>query len=226
MPVAPHRHRFGTRVVMTLLVVAPWPRPAAAQATAIPTHSLERTATIPGAGDGGAYYLTGVVTVTASAGSTLVVHDRNPEPALLAFDADGRFLYRIGREGQGPGEYLMIHALGFLKDTLWVTDPRQRRVTWYRDGEPVRVETWGSPILVASSVAFLRDGTVITYESAGADRFRPRVRERDGATIAELPVLRTESTRVRREVAFRDGPLSMFNPFAAIASRCGVFRTG
>lgn len=114
------------------------PLPSAGQ-EAPPAHHLQCIVTIPGAGNGGAHFLTGVVTVIESVEGTLVVHDRNPEPSLLAFDAEGRFLYRIGREGRGPAEYLMIDALGFLGDTLWVTDPRQRRVTWYRRGDRLRV---------------------------------------------------------------------------------------
>lgn len=214
--VAERRAFCRGQAVPTLLAALLGPVPLAAQEPAVPTHRLTHVATIPGAGHDDAYFLTHVMSVIADEG-TLVVHDHNPEPSLMAFDAGGRFLHRIGREGRGPGEYLVIRALGFLGDTLWITDPRQRRVTWYREGELVRVETWGEPDLVASPVAFLEGGTVVAYETAGTDRFRPLVRQREGTVVAELPVLRTESTNVRRNVSFRDQPLNMVNPFAATA---------
>lgn len=48
---------------------------------------------------------------------------------VRVFDAAGRYLRRIGHPGEGPGEFRSIGALGWVGDTLWITDPRLGRVT-------------------------------------------------------------------------------------------------
>jgi hypothetical protein len=54
---------------------------------------------------------------------------------IRAFDPGGRFLSRIGRTGEGPGEFRSIQSLGMLGDTLVVLDPRNGRLgLMSRDG--------------------------------------------------------------------------------------------
>lgn len=43
----------------------------------------------------------------------------------------GEFLGEIGREGAGPGEFLDAVTLGVWRDTLWVSDLRLRRLTFF-----------------------------------------------------------------------------------------------
>ncbi len=53
----------------------------------------------------------------------------------------GRYLRELGREGQGPGDFRSLGALGWQGDSLWVVDPEQSRVTWYHRGvDLIRVE--------------------------------------------------------------------------------------
>jgi hypothetical protein len=62
----------------------------------------------------------------------------------------GQFLLRdtrgtvrvVGRRGAGPGEFNSVGQLGWLGDTLWVSDGRLPRVTFFSDtGRLIRVET-------------------------------------------------------------------------------------
>ncbi|MGD8815985.1 MAG: 6-bladed beta-propeller [Acidobacteriota bacterium] len=44
---------------------------------------------------------------------------------VVVFDETGRYLYRIGRKGQGPGEFQVLAFVDVEDDVLWVTD-------WFR----------------------------------------------------------------------------------------------
>ena len=45
-------------------------------------------------------------------------------PAITVFSLDGQVLRRIGRAGQGPGDFeLAASNVGWIRDTLWVADP-------------------------------------------------------------------------------------------------------
>ena len=52
------------------------------------------------------------------------------ETALVnVFDRSGKFVDRVGRRGEGPGEFLGPTALVSIGDSILVFDPRQQRVT-------------------------------------------------------------------------------------------------
>ncbi|MFU8861672.1 MAG: 6-bladed beta-propeller [Cyclonatronaceae bacterium] len=51
-----------------------------------------------------------------------------PRMVLYAFEPDGRFITRIGRDGRGPGEFNTIKSLHILGDRLYVYDPGQYRI--------------------------------------------------------------------------------------------------
>lgn len=70
---------------------------------------------------------------------------------IRVFDEDGEFLHRIGRQGEGPGEFRDVSALGVRGDTLWAYDRQIRRLTLFDregrlrstvqiDGIPVRFQ--------------------------------------------------------------------------------------
>lgn len=57
-------------------------------------------------------------------------------PAITVFSVDGQFLRRIGRAGQGPGDFdLVATKVGWIGDTLWVAD--RRRVQLFTNDELV-----------------------------------------------------------------------------------------
>jgi len=88
--------------------------------------------------------------------------------------ADGRELARVGRQGEGPGEFTSITAMGWVADTLWAWDARQRRLG-----------------LVGPDLAFVRHLTMpaAIVDAAGVDargRYAPGTPEAllpDGSTI-------------------------------------------
>lgn len=66
--------------------------------------------------------------VTVLDGRTYVADSQSRD--IRVFDRDGRFLFRFGRSGEGPGEFGAIDALAHAPDgTLLVRDPRLFRVT-------------------------------------------------------------------------------------------------
>ena len=42
------------------------------------------------------------------------------DAAIAVLDADGGFVRTIGGKGEGPGEFVLIGAMGFVGDTLWL----------------------------------------------------------------------------------------------------------
>lgn len=66
------------------------------------------------------------------------------EATVVVLESDGTLVRRIGRRGQGPGEFLAPAGLGWLGDTLWVVDAASRRVSYFRDGELVRTHSYGA----------------------------------------------------------------------------------
>lgn len=72
-----------------------------------------------------------------SAGNLYVLLPREAE--VRVYTSEGRFLRRIGRKGQGPGEMMFPFAMGWRGDTLWVRDIELNRVNLLsRDGEALR----------------------------------------------------------------------------------------
>jgi hypothetical protein len=82
------------------------------------------------------------------------------ESHIKVFDRSGKFLYTIGRNGSGPGEFKDVSSMQWIADTLVVPDYRQKRVNLFAaDGKVIT--TWplqnpgkfpGTP----SHVTFLR----------------------------------------------------------------------
>ena len=44
------------------------------------------------------------------------------DPAITVLDADGGFVRTVGGQGEGPGEFVAIGAMGFVADTLWLQE--------------------------------------------------------------------------------------------------------
>lgn len=53
------------------------------------------------------------------------------EHHVRVYDPDGVRIRTIGREGEGPGEFLAPEGLGFRGDTLWVADARRTRISFF-----------------------------------------------------------------------------------------------
>lgn len=71
---------------------------------------------------------------------------------VVVFSAAGDYLYRIGREGQGPGEFQSLTFVDVEGDVLWVDD-RFRRHSFQLDGTFIATDT-----LPLEARSVMRDG--------------------------------------------------------------------
>jgi hypothetical protein len=53
--------------------------------------------------------------------------------AILVFNANGALVRRIGRQGDGPGEFTEVRWMGRQDDTLWVSDGRAMQRSFFSD---------------------------------------------------------------------------------------------
>lgn len=111
--------------VLFLLSVAPSQRAAQAQ---VP---LWRVAPEFRAGTGdGPGALSAVSDLTVGRDGNIFV-SQPQESVVKVYDARGRYVRSIGREGSGPGEFERPSSLGWRGDTLWVADPPQTRISLF-----------------------------------------------------------------------------------------------
>ena len=65
----------------------------------------------------------------AVAGDGSIAISQGQDHNVRFFSAAGEPLGSVGREGSGPGEFRRVGRMGWLADTLWVSEPMQSRVT-------------------------------------------------------------------------------------------------
>jgi len=164
------------------------------QSAQLPQKHLveELRITSPGSGE---FVAVGSVTETAGA---IYLSDWR-EPAIYRFDPQGRFVGRVGREGDGPGEYRVPITLGARGDSLWLWEPSQQRLTlWDPAGHLVRTTAVTDGGGSYASGVLLPDGGIAklpNWSSANGSagqvsapvlRFTPAGRLRD--TLLTIPV--------------------------------------
>jgi hypothetical protein len=71
---------------------------------------------IRGDGDRPEYQFTRIAEIAVAPNGTIYVIDGEEKREIRAFGADGKFLRRVGRRGQGPGEYLSPTGIKVLPD--------------------------------------------------------------------------------------------------------------
>jgi hypothetical protein len=75
-----------------------------------------------------------------------------PDAVIKMFDVTGKHTGTVGRKGRGPGEFEAISRVGWLGDTMWVTDGTQRRVSLFTsDGKLIR--TVANPSIANKPIA-------------------------------------------------------------------------
>ncbi|HEX8431689.1 MAG TPA: hypothetical protein VF625_10385 [Longimicrobium sp.] len=132
----------------------------------IPRWTVTREARA-GVGDGpGA--LTSVAGLTVGRDGAVYV-TQPQEGVVRSYDRGGRFARVIGRSGAGPGEFDSPTRIGWRGDTLWVQDPGNQRISFFRaDGTYLRSVTFiraaeltdGRPQIPGYVLA---DGSVLGY---------------------------------------------------------------
>lgn len=122
---------------LLLLLLVGRPLPAEAQVQP-PTWRLEEVARIGGVH--GSLSLTEMSSVTTSAGQDTLYIAQPQQSAIWMIDIESRSLIaRIGRTGDGPGEFRRLDYLGWSNDTLYATDGLAGRVSLFTSaGEYLR----------------------------------------------------------------------------------------
>jgi hypothetical protein len=121
----------------------------------------------------------------------LVVADERASQ-ILRVDATGRVLWRMGRAGDGPGEFRGIASVGRgPADSVWVFDFGNRRVTVVGpDGAPARSIGITAALSAPRVVGWLDDGTFVVREVWGLRPPSARAATgliRDPAAVVRLP---------------------------------------
>lgn len=84
--------------------------------------------------------LTRIRQITVDEGGSVYVLD-SQSPGIEVFDPDGPYRGSIGRSGGGPGEFRSLGWMGWVGDSLWVTDPASDRASFFTaDGSLIRDE--------------------------------------------------------------------------------------
>lgn len=92
------------------------------------TIELKRTAVL--SPQGNIQWNPGGVSVSTGPDGRFAVAPTWWDPGVSIFDSEGRYLTRIGRSGEGPGEYREIQSVAYSADgDLFVIDPILRRVS-------------------------------------------------------------------------------------------------
>ena len=155
-------------------------------------------------------------TVTIDAAGRIYVLDAGL-PALSVFDSGGRFIRQYGRRGEGPGEYVSPAAFGVQGDTIWLSDARTGRITYYDQRGEV-LESF--QLNIGAPDEPLR----IPVRALGADVFL--VISPPGPDLRRLPVgpakFRQSILRVRRNGAVIDTLVFYESEFPAIVTAPGA----
>jgi hypothetical protein len=137
---------------------------------------------------------------------SLLYISQSTEAEIRAYALDGSLVRRIGRDGEGPGEFRAVGAFGFIGDTLFVTDNTLSRFSLF-DGDGAFLESsqWttvaGEPRdqLIEFPVGpevVLADGSALAQQGVGY--------RRGAAARFDVPVLRLHRGSTRQDtVALR-----------------------
>jgi len=162
-------------------------------------------------------------------GSILVSQPQ--EGAIRVFDDEGRFLRRIGRPGDGPGEFGRLGPVGVLGDTIWAVDCRGACFLQFFDGEGrwidrLQVPRIEPPFSGANRYYPLPDGGVVAPSAAAGEMMQeaheaPWFRwNADGTGQLRLPgylspgILIIENRIIRPDGRTVDSPVGTTHPFS------------
>ncbi len=76
-------------------------------------------------------YAFGRVGVLADGPDGMLYSMHPHEVEIRRWSADGAPAGTVGREGEGPGEFVRPRSIGFFGDSLWVMDSRAFRVSYF-----------------------------------------------------------------------------------------------
>jgi hypothetical protein len=113
------------------------------------TRSVEEESRIRG--DGSSYLLSLITGLEVTGAGEVVVLDPQSQ-SLMVFDSTGSYRRKIGRSGNGPGEFSQPVFIGTRGDSVWVGDAAHRRITIFGPkgsvARTIPVPQGGSPSLL------------------------------------------------------------------------------
>lgn len=118
---------------------------------------IERTATL---GDDERGPIGPIATLATFADGRIAFSYDAADAEIMIFERDGRFVQRVGRRGQGPGEFTSIRFLRTAGDGFAAIDGAQRRITVFGPELDVR---WTVPtqLYVLGDVLALADSVIV-----------------------------------------------------------------
>lgn len=148
--------------------------------------------------------MTRVPDITTSADGMYLYVLESAERTVRMFDArTGEFLRRVGRGGDGPGEFRSPVKLGWRADTLYVVDAGLPRLSLFTvEGEVVRTLTYRSTVvsqtgLGAVAFGYLASGELMALPLVASHHVR-------GGQLDGIPwFVLDEEGRIRRSVGYR-----------------------
>lgn len=151
------------------------------------TARLEETLSI-GVDSGDEPYMLGRVVGVAGTGDRLYVLDSSV-PTVRVYDDSGQYLFDIGSEGDGPGEFRRPNALLVAADgRVFVSAFMQDRITEF-DADGTAINTYplnqGTRFVAASTLVLADDGTLYSSGRVGEDRTGMIPRNVDNGAAAE-----------------------------------------
>lgn len=173
-----------------------------------------------GVADGDEHYMLGAIADIAVAPSGNIYLWDSSVPAIRMYNAAGKYLKTIGRQGGGPGEYQSGAAIAVAKNgNLLLWDPGNARINVYTATGDV-VASWltrsggigaqqGAGVMTVDTASFIYIRTIITRRMQGKPsshvsgwiRFAPDGSLRDtlfAPPAAEQPYLRAEANGGRQ----------------------------
>jgi len=183
--------------------------------TAVPAWHLEEEVRIGHEGDP-EYALVPVGGLAVSEDGRLLV-SQPQERAIRVFDREGRFVDRIGRGGDGPGEFLRMGLIGVLAGTIWAVDCREVCfVQFFDEGgnwlERIQTPRLQPPFIGGSRYYPLPDGGMLAPSATTGDIIessheQPWLRSDAGGTVVDtLPGFLSQGlVRIQNRITLPDG---------------------
>jgi hypothetical protein len=128
----PSPQRIGARIAALAAVVFAASLPAQPQSTAPAWTLTERLRLDANSEDFSALQLTRQGNAPFYIGPKHeIVIPFQQDGQIRIYDSTGKRLSSVGQRGSGPGEFRNFFRLGWLRDTMWVYDAAQRRMSFF-----------------------------------------------------------------------------------------------